>query len=119
MRRSCHSGRDASMLTCCLVFALIIGEVFAVYRWRQRQFPRPRWLFSGWAPAIYGGLLLGAWIVGVGLSYVLAPVDQDAAIVGQIMLGLAIATGLLVLAIIGLTLFFNWVLKNDIPDVPK
>jgi hypothetical protein len=106
------------MLTCFLVVLLLIGEVVAVYRWRQRQFPRPRWVFSRWAPTIYGGLLLGAWVVGLVLSYLLAGLDQDAAGTHQIMLGLVIASAAALLVIVALTLFFNWVLKSDITDVP-
>lgn len=106
------------MLIWLLVLAIIAGEVGAVYLWRQRQFPRPRWLFNGWALTLYAVLLLGAWLVGVAASALLAPLDPAIAAAQNPLLILAIVTGLALLVIIAYTLFLRWVLRGNIPDIP-
>jgi uncharacterized BrkB/YihY/UPF0761 family membrane protein len=107
------------MLVWLVVLALIAGEFGAVYLWRQRQFPRPRWLFNRWALTLYAVLLLAAWIIGVVLSAVLAPLDPGIAAAQNPLLILAIVTGLALIVIVAYTLFLRWVLRGDIPDIPE
>jgi hypothetical protein len=105
------------MLIWLLVLLIIAGEVGAVYAWRQRKFPRPRWLFNMWAPTIYALLLLGAWLVGTGVAGLLAGADPDLLGTQRTLLALAMFTVLALLAIVGLTLFFRWVINTDMNDV--
>lgn len=107
------------MLVWLVVLVIIAGEIGAVYLWRQRQFPRPRWLFNSWALALYAALLLVAWLVGVVLSAVLAPLDSAIVAAQNPLLILAIVTGLALVVIVAYTLFLRWVLRGDIPDIPK
>ena len=107
------------MLVWLIVLAIITGEIGAVYLWRQRQFPRPRWLFNRWALALYAGLLLVAWLIGVALSAVLAGLDPSIAAAQNPLLILAIVTGLALLVIVAYTLFIGWILRGDIPDIPE
>jgi cytochrome bd-type quinol oxidase subunit 2 len=107
------------MLVWLIVLAIIAGEIGAVYLWRQRQFPRPRWLFNRWALAIYAALLLVAWLIGVGLSALLAGLDPGIAAAQNPLLILAIVTGLALLIIVAYTFFIGWVLRGDIRDIPK
>jgi hypothetical protein len=106
------------MLIWLLVVLVIAGEIGAVYAWRQRKFPRPRWLFNLWAPLIYALLLLGAWLVGWGAASLLVGVDPSLAETQQTMLLLVVVNALALVPIGGLTLFFRWVLNTDMTDVP-
>jgi hypothetical protein len=107
------------MLVWLIVLIVIAGELGAVYLWRQRQFPRPRWLFGRWALALYAALLLVAWIIGAVLSGLLAGLDPAIAAAQNPFLILAIVTGLALLVIVGYTLFLAWILRGDIPDIPE
>ncbi len=106
------------MLVWLIVLAIIAAEIGAVYLWRQRQFPRPRWLFNGWALTLYAALLLGAWLVGFGVSAALASFDPAIAAAQNPLFILVIVTGLALLIIIAYTLFLRWVLRGGIPDIP-
>jgi hypothetical protein len=92
-----------------LTLLLVAGVFGGVAYQRRRRYPR--FLFNAWAVAIYALAILGAALLGAGGNALLG--DDPAG-----LLALAVVAGLAALAATLLTLFFRWVLNNDIHDIP-
>ena len=99
------------MLAWLFLFALLLVELFVVRWWLQREFYPV--FFSGWA-ATYYSLIFAADCV---LAWLVSMFYRQGGTIGmQIMLLVGFAS---VLVTYLLTIFFRWVVKHDMTDIPK
>src|SRR4051794_14897215 len=98
-----------------LVLIGVAAEFGAVAYWRRNRYPRL--LFNEWAATLYALMIGGDLLLGALLTALLGSGreadDQRAA-----LLGWAVAAGLATGAIALLTLFFRWVARTEISDIP-
>ena len=99
------------MLAWIVLLVLIVVEVAAIWWWlRKEYYPI---FFNGWAALIYTGLLTVDFVVAWFVSGLQTPG-------GSTGLTWLVAFGLLMVVIVFLgTLFFRWVVRTEITDIPK
>ena len=94
-----------------VLLILIVAEVAGIRWWLRRGFYPV--IFSGWAVLIYCSILVADVIVAWLVSMLYAPGGS------QGLVWLAVI-GVLLVVVVGLmTLFFRWVVRHDMTDVPK
>lgn len=90
---------------------LIAAEVVGIGWWLRKEYYRV--MFNGWAALIYSGILAADFIV----AWLVSMLDTPGGTFGTSAL---VAFGLaLVVVVLLLTLFFRWVVRHDIHDIPK
>jgi hypothetical protein len=99
------------LYACLLLLALITFEVIAVRWWLRREWLPP--LFNGWAVLIYTALLAVdftlVWLISIPFSTTGDAEFRWLPAVGIIM----------VVLVFVFTLFFKWVVRQDIIEPPS
>src|SRR6187397_1515759 len=99
------------MLAWLFLLALIVAELFVIRWWLNREFYPV--FFSGWA-ATYYCIIFAADCV---LAWLASMYYRPGGTIGmQIMLLVGLSS---VLVTYLLTIFFRWVVKHDMTDIPK
>lgn len=96
---------------------ILIAAEFGAVAWRRRN-RYPRLLFNAWAPTLYALMILGDLLLGALLTWALGGGSKEAT--GQLnaLIGWGIVAALAAVALALLTLFFRWVSRTDITDIP-
>ncbi len=99
-----------------LAAGLLAAQLAGVaYRRRNRY---PRFLFNSWAATVYAGLVAVDSLLGAGLVELIGGSGPEAGAQQSGLLTVALIAGLALVAIAGLILFFRWVLRGEIHDIP-
>ena len=95
------------MIGWLILLALLVGQIFALRWWLNREYYPV--LFNGWAVLAYSALLAADSVVAMLLNFF---IDGRAS-------GLDILVVLSVVAVVLValfTLFFRWIVRQDLPD---
>src|SRR5438128_8285498 len=104
-------GGDGLMWDWLVLLILMVAEAAGIRWWLRRGFYPA--IFSGWAVLIYCSILAADVIVAWLVSMLYAPGGS------QGLAWLAVI-GVMPVVVVGLmTLFFRWVVRHDMTDVPK
>ena len=94
-----------------VLLILIVAEAAGIRWWLRREFYPA--IFSGWAVLIYTSILAADFIVAWLVSTLFVPGGT------QGLTWLAVIGVLLVVVVWLMTLFFRWVVRHDMTDIPK
>ena len=94
-----------------VLLILIVAEAVGIRWWLRRGFYPV--IFSGWAVLIYCSILAVDFIVAWLVSMLYVPGGT------QGLAWLAVIGVMLVVVVFLMTLFFRWVVRHDMTDVPK
>jgi len=99
------------MLAWLVLLLLVICEAVGIGWWLRKEFYPV--IFNGWAVLIYSSILAADFIVAWLVSTLYAP-GGTAGIALLALIGVA-----LVVVVALMTLFFRWVVRHDMNDIPK
>src|SRR5262245_23862953 len=99
------------MLEWIVLFVLIVVEVAAFWWWLRKEYYPV--FFNGWAALIYTSILALDFIIAWLVSMIQTPGGSTAT-------AWLVAFGIFLVVIVFLgTLFFRWVVRTEITDIPK
>lgn len=93
-----------------LLIALLVSEALALRWWLRKEYLP--FFFNGWAPTIYSVVLALDFILAWGVTALTVPGGSGTLAV------LAIIGVALVVIVVIYTLFFRWVVRHDMTDIP-
>src|SRR3954454_11873763 len=94
-----------------VLLLVVIGEAAGIGWWLRKEFYPV--IFNGWAVLIYSSILAADFIVAWLVSTLFAP-GGTGGIALLAMIGVA-----LVVVVALVALFFLWVVRHDMNDIPK
>src|SRR5438128_2208606 len=99
------------MLAWLILLLLVITEGVGFAWWLRKEYYPV--IFNGWAVLIYSSVLAADFIVTWLASFLFVPGGSTAAGL------LALLGALVVVVVLAMTIFFRWVVRHDMTDIPK